>query len=210
MPGAEIQGRGTRNPGREEGLLGCVWLVLNAYSFLFVLRLFFGHVACGILVSQPEIESVPPAVKAFSLNHWITREVPEHLFLKHFSGCYIIFTIKRKNRREMRAIVNPALPCHVIGGRCGVETFFPGSWSYLKTSSPPWPPHHPPGEGTLLNIVPTSLPPRQTQPPTQTRRSVLASQPCPAVLLRHTSSCLFSGKVILFFVCLFLIFFLGF
>lgn len=68
--------------------------------------LFFGLVACGILVSQSEIESVPPAVEAF--NHWITREVPEHLRFKRFSGCYIIFTIKRENRRrEMRASVKP-------------------------------------------------------------------------------------------------------
>ena len=29
-----------------------------------------------ILVSQPGIEPMPPAVAAESLNHWITREVP--------------------------------------------------------------------------------------------------------------------------------------
>ena len=76
----------------------------------FVLGLIFGHVACGILVSQQEIEYVPPAVEAFSLNHWITREVLEHLSFKRFSGCYIIFTIKRENRRrEMRASVKPFL-----------------------------------------------------------------------------------------------------
>ena len=41
--------------------------------------LFFGGVhcmACGILVPQPGIEPVPPAVEAQSLKHWTTREVP--------------------------------------------------------------------------------------------------------------------------------------
>ena len=33
------------------------------------------HVACGILVSQPGIKPVAPAVEAESPNHWITREV---------------------------------------------------------------------------------------------------------------------------------------
>ena len=33
--------------------------------------------ACGILVvPQPRIEHAPPAVEAWSLNHWITREDP--------------------------------------------------------------------------------------------------------------------------------------
>ena len=38
--------------------------------------LFFGRAACGILVPQPGIEPVPPALEAQSLNHWSTREVP--------------------------------------------------------------------------------------------------------------------------------------
>ena len=32
--------------------------------------------AWGILVPQPGIEPVPPAVEAQSLNHWIAREFP--------------------------------------------------------------------------------------------------------------------------------------
>ena len=32
--------------------------------------------ACGILVPQPGIEPTSPAVEAWSLNHWTTREVP--------------------------------------------------------------------------------------------------------------------------------------
>ena len=39
--------------------------------------------ACGILVPQPGIEPVPPAVEAQSLNHQTTREVPRTPFCKH-------------------------------------------------------------------------------------------------------------------------------
>ena len=45
------------------------------YSFYY----YFGrpcHVACGILVPQPGIEPMPPAVEAYSLNRWTVREVP--------------------------------------------------------------------------------------------------------------------------------------
>ena len=39
---------------------------------------FFGRgTACGIFIPQPAIEPELPAVKAPSLNHWTTREVPE-------------------------------------------------------------------------------------------------------------------------------------
>ena len=47
-------------------------LLLAASASFF----FFCHPACGILVPQPEIEPVTPAVEAWSLNHWATREVP--------------------------------------------------------------------------------------------------------------------------------------
>ena len=35
----------------------------------------YAHVACGILVHQPGIELMPPALEAWSLDHWTTREV---------------------------------------------------------------------------------------------------------------------------------------
>ena len=41
------------------------------FFFLFWLHL----VTCGILVPQPGIEPVLPAVEAWSPNHWTTREV---------------------------------------------------------------------------------------------------------------------------------------
>ena len=46
---------------------------------------FFGHVflvACGILVPQPGMEPMPPAVEAWSLNQWTAREVPKNNFWK--------------------------------------------------------------------------------------------------------------------------------
>ena len=33
---------------------------------------------CGILVPQPGIEPVPPALEMPSLNHWTSRKVPSH------------------------------------------------------------------------------------------------------------------------------------
>ena len=51
--------------------------------------------ACGILVPQPGIEPVFPAVQVWSPNHWTAREFPEiyiyifHIVLK--SGvCFIL------------------------------------------------------------------------------------------------------------------------
>ena len=32
--------------------------------------------ACKMLVPQPGMEPMPPAVEMWSLNHWTTREVP--------------------------------------------------------------------------------------------------------------------------------------
>ena len=57
------------------------FLIINVF-FLFCFILFWGvflaipH-SCGILVPQPGIEPVPPAVEVHSLNHWTAREVPK-------------------------------------------------------------------------------------------------------------------------------------
>ena len=60
---------------------------LDAASLFKVLHFFFFYfnfwshwAACEILVPRPRIESVPPAVRAWSLNHWSTREVPVFTF----------------------------------------------------------------------------------------------------------------------------------
>ena len=37
--------------------------------------------ACGILVAQPGIEPMLPALEVRTLNHWITRKVPKGIYL---------------------------------------------------------------------------------------------------------------------------------
>ena len=48
------------------------YVVVFIYLFVYWLCL----VAYGILVPQPRIKPVPPALEARSLNHWTAREVP--------------------------------------------------------------------------------------------------------------------------------------
>ena len=43
---------------------------------LSVLFFWLHHVVFRILVPQPEMEPIPPALGAPSLNHWAAREVP--------------------------------------------------------------------------------------------------------------------------------------
>ena len=45
--------------------------MLNIQTWFFWLH----HTACGILVPHLGIEPMPPAVEAWSLNHWANREV---------------------------------------------------------------------------------------------------------------------------------------
>ena len=52
--------------------------------------------ACGILVPQPEIKPVPPALGAQSLNHWTAREVPILVFFNTD-----IFNISFKEARRI-------------------------------------------------------------------------------------------------------------
>ena len=57
---------------------------LGKCSFLFFSFLFFFWLccmACGILVPQPGIEPMPPALEAQSFNHWTAREVPGNVNL---------------------------------------------------------------------------------------------------------------------------------
>ena len=42
--------------------------------FNFLFHFIFWHTACGILVPRPGIEPAPPALEAWSLNHWTSRE----------------------------------------------------------------------------------------------------------------------------------------
>ena len=59
--------------------------VFVLYFYLFI---FWPHgAACRILVPQPGIEPVPPAVEARSFNYWAAREVPQTLSLVNTSRC---------------------------------------------------------------------------------------------------------------------------
>ena len=56
----------------------------SQYVFLFII-IFFGCITCGILVSWPRTEPMPPALESWSLNHWTTKEV---LFSKLHKSTY--------------------------------------------------------------------------------------------------------------------------
>ena len=47
---------------------------------VFIALFFLYHTAGGILVPQPRIEFVPPALEAWSFNHWTDRKVPTTIF----------------------------------------------------------------------------------------------------------------------------------
>ena len=49
---------------------------LNCLSGLFGLTM----VTCGILISQPGMEPMPPALEAQSLNHWTAQEALQVFF----------------------------------------------------------------------------------------------------------------------------------
>ena len=52
--------------------------VESPFFFLiyFIFRALFGHTTWHADLTQPGMQTVPPAVEARSLNHWTTREVP--------------------------------------------------------------------------------------------------------------------------------------
>ena len=58
---------------------GFLWISRNLFALLLFFPLFCRatwHAGCRILVPWPEIEPVPPAVEAWSPNHWTAREFP--------------------------------------------------------------------------------------------------------------------------------------
>ena len=48
------------------------------------------HGACGILVPRPRVEPEPPAVEAWSLNHWTAREVPAQYIFKTANFSFMV------------------------------------------------------------------------------------------------------------------------
>ena len=53
-------------------------LFLKSFFFACIVVLFWGlhHWACRILAPHPGIKPTPPALEAWHLNHWTTKEVP--------------------------------------------------------------------------------------------------------------------------------------
>ena len=65
------------------------WCVVGVFFFFF----FFPwphHAECGIL-GPARIEPKPPALGAWSLHHWATREVSKWFFLVPLSCCLALF-----------------------------------------------------------------------------------------------------------------------
>ena len=92
-------------------LLESVGLCLLYESGVFQPPAFWGPhcVACRILVPQPGIKSMPPAVEAWSLNHWSAREIPSHYFFECFFTTALFF----QNSSDMNVrspIVGPRRP----------------------------------------------------------------------------------------------------
>ena len=65
------------------------------FIYLFILFIYFWpcHAACGILVLRPGIESMPPAVGVWSLNHWTAKEVPGVILKINFNKYDILKVI---------------------------------------------------------------------------------------------------------------------
>ena len=66
---------------------------------------FFGREACGILAPRPGIKPAPPALEAWSLNRWTTREVPEPCILYTLLHVgihpFIHSSLKREKRKRV-------------------------------------------------------------------------------------------------------------
>ena len=71
---------------------------------------FFGCPECGILIPQPGIEPVPPAVEAWSSNHWTSGEFSTYAFF-FFNLCskcdgFFYFTVMQNQRLYYRTGTN--------------------------------------------------------------------------------------------------------
>ena len=84
------------------------------------------HEAFGVLVPQPGIKPVPPAVEAQSPNHWTTREVPLII---------ILVVINLKNGFQVKIQICARVPNRVIGDRNIFEyclTFLKRRWKIIS------------------------------------------------------------------------------
>ena len=61
----------------------CMYTHTHTHTYIYIYIYFFFFsctVVCGILVPWPGIRPVPPALEAWSLNHWTAREVPVYMY----------------------------------------------------------------------------------------------------------------------------------
>lgn len=63
--------------------------LLEVYHATFNSHLIVKSAACRILFLWPRMEPVPSTVEAWNLNHWTTKEVPNHFF-KLEDNCFTI------------------------------------------------------------------------------------------------------------------------
>ena len=80
---------------------------------------------CGILASRPGIKPVPSALEAWSLNHWVTREVP--LFQ------YLLKLPVRLLHGFLPAVFPMSLP---LSGCCSVTKSCPTLCNHMNCSMP--------------------------------------------------------------------------
>lgn len=72
-------------PSKKLGLMPTLSLLPLAFTLFIYLIFMLWCTACGIVVPQPGMETVPAAVGVQSLNQWINREVPGLYFKNTFT-----------------------------------------------------------------------------------------------------------------------------
>ena len=97
-------------------------------SFLFVFCFIFwpSHTTCRILVPQPRIKATPSAVKAWSSNHWTTREFPQLSHLK-VTNSYLSFLVNECSllHKENRQAIRLEFPTFFLSQIQIILTFVP-------------------------------------------------------------------------------------
>ena len=67
--------------------LGSIFLcpLLSSLPYTLTIFIFWPcYIVCGILVPQPGIEPVPPALETWNLIHWTSREVLREILGLHY------------------------------------------------------------------------------------------------------------------------------
>ena len=66
--------------------------VFLGHNFFLSFFFWLDFTACGILVPQPGIEPMPPAMGVWSPNHWTTQELSGTQFLENFFNTGLIWS----------------------------------------------------------------------------------------------------------------------